>query len=205
MTEEYCIHFKDRELIISKNIDGSSDSSAYEMIKQEVAADELPKIVDLFVSERSHGDFFVQCPDMKGAEKVLHKAFRVIEAAGGLVINERDENLLIFRNGFWDLPKGKIEKNETKRNAAIREVMEETGITKPRIEHFITTTYHFYESDSGLVLKLSHWYLMRIKGKQKLTPQTSEGIVRAQWVANSDLNKYLYNAYSNIIEVFNKV
>src|SRR6267154_620027 len=37
----------------------------------------------------------------------------LIEAAGGLVQNEKNEWLIIFRRGKWDLPKGKIEGDET--------------------------------------------------------------------------------------------
>ena len=36
--------------------------------------------------------------------------------------------LFIYRNDKWDLPKGKIEKNEVVIEAAVREVMEETGV-----------------------------------------------------------------------------
>lgn len=37
-------------------------------------------------------------------------SFRIIEAAGGIVKNSKGELLFIFRNGLWDLPKGKIER-----------------------------------------------------------------------------------------------
>ena len=37
----------------------------------------------------------------------------IIEAAGGMVFNEKNELLMIFRRGFWDLPKGKIDPGET--------------------------------------------------------------------------------------------
>ncbi|MFM2377231.1 MAG: hypothetical protein RLZZ165_2328, partial [Bacteroidota bacterium] len=35
------------------------------------------------------------------------EAYRMIKAAGGLVLNSHDELLMIFRDGKWDLPKGK--------------------------------------------------------------------------------------------------
>jgi len=41
----------------------------------------------------------------------------------------KNEILFIFRNGKWDLPKGKAEAKETINQTAIREVEEETGIT----------------------------------------------------------------------------
>jgi hypothetical protein len=34
---------------------------------------------------------------------------RIIQAGGGLVLNEQNELLFIFRRGSWDLPKGKVD------------------------------------------------------------------------------------------------
>ena len=50
-----------------------------------------------------------------------------IEAAGGLV-QKQNEFLWIYRNNKWDLPKGKLENNETYDYAALREVKEECGL-----------------------------------------------------------------------------
>ena len=45
-------------------------------------------------------------------------------AAGGKVHNNKNEILFIFRNGKWDLPKGKAEAKETINQTALREVEE---------------------------------------------------------------------------------
>ena len=47
-----------------------------------------------------------------------------MQAAGGLVLNEKKEILLIFRRGKWDMPKGKLDKGEKLEDCAIREVGE---------------------------------------------------------------------------------
>ncbi|MEO8148051.1 MAG: NUDIX hydrolase, partial [Bacteroidia bacterium] len=49
------------------------------------------------------------------------KQFKIIAAAGGLVINKEGKVLMIYRHYKWDLPKGKIEKDEKKKAAAMRE------------------------------------------------------------------------------------
>ena len=67
-----------------------------------------------------------------------------IIAAGGLVINENDELLMIFRRGKWDLPKGKLDKGESIADCALREVMEETGLQQVKIEKPLGITYHEY-------------------------------------------------------------
>jgi diadenosine hexaphosphate hydrolase (ATP-forming) len=54
---------------------------------------------------------------------------RVVEGAGGVVINEAGDVLLIrHRNGSWVFPKGHIESGESKVDAAVREVEEEAGV-----------------------------------------------------------------------------
>jgi 8-oxo-dGTP pyrophosphatase MutT (NUDIX family) len=53
---------------------------------------------------------------------------QLIEAAGGLVLNERGNLLMIFRRGKWDLPKGKRDAGESIETCAVREVEEETGL-----------------------------------------------------------------------------
>ena len=54
--------------------------------------------------------------------------FIMVEASGGLVFNKDGDILMIFRNGKWDLPKGKLEIGESVEECAIREVEEECGI-----------------------------------------------------------------------------
>ena len=52
-----------------------------------------------------------------------------IKTAGGIVIKD-DKILFIHKNGRWDLPKGKMEQGVNKRNTAIIEIREETGLPK---------------------------------------------------------------------------
>ncbi len=61
---------------------------------------------------------------------------RVVEAAGGIVFNQENKILFIHRLGRWDLPKGKIEPEESLENAALRELEEETGLTELILEEF---------------------------------------------------------------------
>ena len=57
----------------------------------------------------------------KNLEQFLLKKLPVVFAGGGLVFNAKKEILFIRRNGKWDLPKGKVEKDETYQAAALRE------------------------------------------------------------------------------------
>ncbi len=129
-----------------------------------------------------------------------------IIAGGGLVLNDAGELLMIFRRGKWDLPKGKLDEGETIEQCAVREVEEETGVTGIVRGELISIGYHEY-FDTYLkeeVIKETHWYAMKVSGKQVLVPQTEEDITAIGWVKGVDLEKCLLNSYANVVEVVRK-
>ena len=67
--------------------------------------------------------------------------YKMIFASGGVIFNN-EKLLMIYRNGFWDLPKGKMEPNESESECAVREVKEECGIDSLRVIKFLKCTYH---------------------------------------------------------------
>ena len=128
---------------------------------------------------------------------------KTIIAAGGLVVNDRGEILMIFRRGFWDLPKGKLETGESLESCAIREVEEETGLKNIEISRFIGTTFHEYR-DPHLqeeVVKESHWFEMRVNIPQQLIPQTEEDITEIKWIPRAGLEAYLNRSYQTIATI----
>jgi len=137
--------------------------------------------------------------------KVLKELFfgehQILEAAGGLVVNDKSEILFIYRNGFWDLPKGKIEKGEKKKIAAVREVEEECGITNPVIMEKLITTYHTYEMKGENIFKPTYWYAMKYTGDEALIPQTEEGITKVKWVGINNLEEQMNNTFEAIKDV----
>ena len=129
-----------------------------------------------------------------------------IIAGGGLVQNDRDELLMIYRRGKWDLPKGKLDKGETIEACAVREVMEETGLVNVSLGKLIQTSYHEYFDLFLLknVVKETHWYAMRAPGKQKTIPQKEEDITAIVWVRGQELEKCLKESYQTVVEVVRK-
>jgi len=140
--------------------------------------------------------------DIKTLWKTFKSLFKIIKAAGGLIENEHRELLWIYRRGSWDLPKGKIEKGEGKKEAAIREVQEETGINEVGIVRKLPTTYHTYRLKNGKrILKKSYWYLMHAP-KQPLVAQTEEDIELAEWRSPDSFKPTRDIAYGNIMDVY---
>ena len=135
--------------------------------------------------------------------------FKVIEAAGGIVVNDNTELLFIFRRGKWDLPKGKMDENESPENAALREIEEETGAKQLVFKEKLAATYHFYNNYGEDVLKITHWYLLNSHCDQILTPQTEEDITAIKWFSQNELDLPLSNTFptiSDLIEVYlNKI
>lgn len=132
--------------------------------------------------------------------KKFRKNYDLVEAAGGLVRNEKDQILCIFRNQRWDLPKGKLDQGETPEDAAIREVAEECGLTQIELGPWLTETYHTYGPPGSRKLKRTTWYKMTAPD-QNLTPQTEEGITDIKWFKEKKLYKVLFNTYPGILEV----
>lgn len=133
--------------------------------------------------------------------------FKKIIAAGGLVLNDKNELLMIFRRGKWDLPKGKLDDGESIEDCALREVKEETGLQKVSLEQFAGLTYHqYFDTYSNQeVIKETHWFTMYAPGMQELVPQTTEDIEVIEWVDKKNVPGKLNNSYPNIIEIIEKM
>ena len=94
------------------------------------------------------------------------------KSCGCIIINNGKVLLIKSTRGHWDFPKGHIEKNETEKETALREVKEETNLDvaitseKKYINHYITDT----EIDKTVV----YFIAKKIGGEEK--PQEGETI-----------------------------
>ncbi|MBN1186370.1 MAG: NUDIX domain-containing protein [Bacteroidales bacterium] len=128
----------------------------------------------------------------------FQKIFKVIHAAGGLVKNQDGDLLVIQRLGVPDLPKGKVEKDETNELAAVREVKEECGLDDVKIIAPVSTTFHIYPFNGRWILKHTHWFEMKYDGSVKLIPQIKESITDAKWIERKDVPEAMNATYSSL-------
>ena len=143
----------------------------------------------------------------------LMQNYRYVKAAGGVLHTPADQYLMIYRNGRWDLPKGMVERigagtpdsgtveavrtHEKLREAAAREVTEETGVSPSCVGRLIAKTYHIYDKYGGWHLKQTSWYEMTAP-KQDTRPQTEEEITQAVWVPREDCIRRLEGSYASL-------
>ena len=134
--------------------------------------------------------------------RVFCQQFKLVEAAGGLIKNPADELLFIYRRGSWDMAKGKIDDGETPEIAAVREVLEETGISANIIEPAAITYHTYRDRKDRRILKPTHWYHMRCT-ETTLTLQHEEDIEDAVWMKIADFlasDKHIYAGLRDLLE-----
>lgn len=140
--------------------------------------------------------------DLETLRKLFWHRFQIVRAAGGLVENEHGDVLFIFRRGFWDLPKGKIDDGESIEDCAIREIQEETGLQDLKLIKPICSTYHTYEFRGEEILKESYWFLVQGQSSEKLVPQTEEDIAEIVWANRRQVKDLISSSYPSIRSVF---
>lgn len=109
---------------------------------------------------------------------------RAIRAAGGYVVRqEKDEPelLLIHRRGLWDLPKGKCDESESRKQCARREVGEEIGAEDIEVLLPLGHTVHGYLEKGCFCVKTTRWFLLQT-AQTAFTPQAEEDITAVEWV-----------------------
>jgi 8-oxo-dGTP pyrophosphatase MutT (NUDIX family) len=197
------IYFNDKPLFLCDSIDDIIEPYLHH--DDAVFIDELnPHTVKSMIHEmeldKVHAGIF-QHTNLEELKKAFFKKFTIIIAAGGMVMNEKQEILMIFRKGKWDLPKGKLDKGESIETCALREVKEETGLSHVEPGPALITTYHTYHEGTRFILKESHWFNMTATSDQPLIPQTEEDITEIKWVSREHIPEYLPLSFPSVKDV----
>lgn len=192
----YTIFVDDIPIYLTDNLQNLTKDNFY--YKDDITIESVLKTA----KSKKFSELFLFHVDLETLWKEFKWFFKIEKAAGGLVTNQNDEVLFIYRFDTWDLPKGKIEKGEKKKEAAIREVEEECGVSGLKIEKKLQKTYHVFQRNDREVLKITHWYQMKTDFKGQLIPQLEEGITKAIFKNQEETKKALENSYENIRLLF---
>ena len=201
MAQIYKIYINEVVLILTESV--LPDMEDYQELKGSDF--DFFSFYKLISNHESPKIFLLLTKDFKSVFKGIKRSMILIKAACVIVSNEANKYLFIFRNGKWDLPKGKIEKGENSRVAAVREVQEECGIRIDSSRDKFCNTYHIYKINGVLVIKKTAWYWMRAIKQKKLVPQLEEGITDARWLSAGDLMLVRQNTYPLIRDLINVI
>ena len=199
----YSIYFNNRKLSVcplKENANYNSNAVVY-YNSNDLNTKQLPE----FMESNQKINLLVLPVEENKIDCVFEKIcseFNQINAGGGLVRNSAGEYLLIFRNGKWDLPKGKQEAGEDIKVTAVREVEEECGIDSLELGNLLCVTHHTYRMNGEFMLKHTFWYNMEYKGDAALKPQTEEDIEMCKWVKGEEIAELVKDTYPSIKRVF---
>ena len=130
------------------------------------------------------------------------KSDAVIPTCGGVVFAD-DRILFILKGDRWELPKGKIEQNETREEAAVREIAEETGLLKDDLEILeqLPTTYYYKIIDGVKRLKKTNWFFVKYNGDMNrgFKPAVGEGITECKWIGVDSMSEVYRNTHIRIM------
>ena len=192
----YTIFCNDIPIYLTDSIENVSEDFFF--YKDDISIEEVLNIA----KSNRFNKVIVYHVDLKLLWKEFKWFFKIEKAAGGLVQNKNKEILFIYRFEKWDLPKGKIEKGESKKKAAKREVEEECGVNELKISEKLQNTYHIFQRENREILKVTYWYSMNTIYSGTLQPQIEEGITKVIYKNKEDVKKALENTYGNIKLLF---
>ncbi|MGG9971870.1 NUDIX hydrolase [Ferruginibacter sp. SUN002] len=199
------IYFGDKPLYLCNELDSNLKEILHHpdaVLVDEISTNAINAMLHEIKKEEFHAGVLLY-PELDKLKKSLFKHFTLIEAAGGIVENEDNKLLFIYRLKKWDLPKGKVEEGEKIEECAVREVEEETGVTNITLKKKLGETYHTYNAYGKHFLKTTHWYYMTCPTKQSIKPQVEEDISEIKWVSANAIDEPMKNTYPSIKDVLN--
>jgi 8-oxo-dGTP pyrophosphatase MutT (NUDIX family) len=192
----YKVFVNDLPIIFTQN---NKISTSLKVVNFKVV--KIKKLVKALFNEELNGICLI-CSNVDADFKSFISKFKIQKAAGGKVENLGKEVLFIYRFNKWDLPKGKLEEEESIMECAIREVEEECGISNLVIQDQLETTYHMFQRKNKTIFKITYWYLMNTTYAGNLVPQIEEGIEKVVFKNEIEIEEALKNTYENIKLLF---
>ncbi len=198
MSQIYKLFYNNRMLQL---IDDTENMNLCKNEKLHIYSNPADLIITIrtFEKDMSIQTLYVQAKNKIGEVlEVIKSMYEYVSAAGGIVVNSKNELLFIHRFNKWDLPKGHVERNESIEKAAVREVIEETAVKGLTMGKYLGSTFHVYFLFNRWCVKETHYYKMFTSSNAPLIPQLSEAIEEAKWVPLSDVANILDKSYTSI-------
>ncbi len=193
----YSVYINERLLKICQDKETLSGSDLVFRLSGDEPVSFIKELVYSFEKQPQLLNMTIATLNIDKTWETFIQSYTLIEAAGGLVFNDENLLLMIFRKNKWDLPKGKIEPGEQPDEAALREVIEECGLQQLTLKKQIATTYHTYLLKKERILKRTYWFKMT-SNDTELLPQADEGITEVCWKSRTEIKNLISNTYAGI-------
>ena len=190
---DYTVYFADKAVVFTAKTPGEGWYAVTPAPDGGISRAKVTKILE------SYNKAAVVTPDPGAAFGAFAAEFALIEAAGGVVVNDCGQWLMIRRNGRWDLPKGHLECGERIEECAAREIEEETGVRAGVVRPLCDTLHAYYfPKTERWELKRTHWYELHTASCARLVPQAEEGIEQVVWCTPAEVTRNLRDAFPTI-------
>lgn len=196
----HTVYFADKAVIFTSDEPGGEWYAVAPADLTDVSPAKVTKILE------SHNCLAVVSADPDAAFNSFAAGFVQVEAAGGVVVNDRGEWLMMRRNGRWDLPKGHLECGEGIEACAAREIAEETGVCAQVVRPLCETWHAYYfPKTERWELKRTHWYELHTAACGDLVPQTEEGIESVAWCAPAEAAAHAAESFPTVHTVLERL
>ncbi|HNV96990.1 MAG TPA: WecB/TagA/CpsF family glycosyltransferase [bacterium] len=147
----------------------------------------------------------------------LLKPFRKNVVA--IIINDKNEILIIkniYDKSYYKFPQGGVEKNEDEKDSLLREIYEETGLTKLKIiglsSHLSSYYWPMDWSHSKITEERKKYnekfcgqkqtiYFLRTTENEEFNSQEKDEVIDHKWVKKDELAKYIVPIKKNILDI----
>ncbi len=198
----YKVFINEKPVILTGEVPGDINRRGIRIYSYR-GLSELKQVIETFDQDDETSKLVIinsNNPDLLRGD--FESLYTPVHAAGGIVYHPDKGMLWILRRGRWDLPKGKIDPQESPEHAAMREVEEETGIGAIRITAPLETTYHVYREKGKTILKISRWFAMETgEPDALLRPQENEGISGVEWTGAEGIEEKISSTWANLREL----
>ncbi len=115
-------------------------------------------------------------------------AQKTATSAGAVILREVEGQLKIAlahrvrANKVWVLPKGRVEKGESLEQAALREIYEETGLSKVQLIKYLgSIPRESLKSNGDVEQKTIHFFLAYALCEKSPRPPSDKGFIEPGW------------------------
>ncbi|MCF8236555.1 MAG: NUDIX hydrolase [Saprospiraceae bacterium] len=197
----YKIYCNDHQLVLASHPPESADDWTL-VTRYHGKPKSMFPILDAMEKRSGQEQVWLYHEDMSVLWHDFKHLFTLVEAAGGIVLNPLGEILVIYRRGYLDLPKGKLETGESFPEAAEREVKEETGLRDLKCGGPAGETWHLFKEKKRRFLKYTAWFWMEAD-QAELIPQAEEGIEDVRWIRPETYANSGNSTFRNIRDMMN--